>query len=138
VYFSYEFIFNNKFEPILKLLLGVSLRQLCQYVNRLPSPDHVIWFDPGFPSLIMNYEVADDFFFSGHTLVSFIFGVELLNSLNIYVKLYALFYMFIEIIFVLVSRSHYFMDIYGSISTYYMLSYFCDIYLIKFFNETWA
>lgn len=128
IYFFLEFIINNKIKPIILLIGGVILRQLCQYINRLPTPEYVLWFDPGFPTLIMNYKVTNDFFFSGHTLVSLIFGVELFLSNNIYVKLYSIFYMISEILFILTSRSHYFMDVYGAISTYFMMAYIYDNY----------
>jgi len=130
IYFFLEFIINNKIKPIVLLIGGVILRQLCQYINRLPMPKDVLWLDPGFPTLIMNYKVANDFFFSGHTLVSLIFGVELFLSNNIYVKMYSIFYMMMEILFVLASRSHYFMDVYGAVSTYFMMSYIYDNFMV--------
>ncbi len=130
IYFFLDFIFNNKIKPIVLLFAGVFLRQLCQYINRLPSPKDILWFDPGFPSIIMNYNVSNDFFFSGHTLVSLIFGMELLLSNNPFIKLYALIYMAIEVFFVLVSRAHYFIDIYGAISTYFMMNYFYNNFVL--------
>lgn len=130
VYFVYDFICNKNIKPIILLVGGVVLRQFCQHINRLPSPDNIIWYETNFPSLIMNYNVTDDFFFSGHTLVSLIFGIELLQIENIYVQGYAIFYMMVEILFVLCSRAHYFMDIYGAIGTYFMMLYFYDKYLL--------
>ncbi len=132
IYFFMDFIFNNNIRPIILLFGGVFLRQICQYINILPVPNDVLWFDPGFPSLIMNYNVSNDFFFSGHTLVSLIFGIELFLSNNIFIKIYALFYMMMEIFFVLVTRAHYFIDIYGAISTYFMMNYFYDICILYF------
>lgn len=125
-YFIYDFFANNNYRPMYLLILGVLLRQICQYINRLPTPSSVIWYDPGFPTFVMNYNVTDDFFFSGHTLTSFIFGIEIMSSKNLFVKLYAILYMFFEITFVLVTHAHYFMDIYGAIATYFMMRYFYD------------
>jgi len=124
IYFTYDFLINNNRQPILLLVIGVGLRQMCQFINRLPSPKDVIWFDPGFPSLIMNYQLGNDFFFSGHTLTALIFGFELFRSANFLVRVYSVFYMIVEIGFILVTRAHYFMDVYGAVSTYFMLSYF--------------
>ena len=124
IYFTYDFLINNNRKPMLLLMTAVGLRQICQFINRLPSPQQVIWFDPGFPSIIINYQLGNDFFFSGHTLTALIFGFELLKSNNSLVQLYSIFYMIFEISFVLLTRSHYFMDIYGAISTYFMLNYF--------------
>jgi hypothetical protein len=128
IYFACDFMINNNTKPILLLIVGIILRQICQCINRLPSPKDVIWFDPGFPTLLMNYNVKDDFFFSGHTLVSLIFGIELLNSPILMVQYYAIFFMCVEIMFVLCSRVHYFMDIYGAISTYFMMCFFYNMY----------
>ena len=126
VYYFYRFLRHDDIKPIILLISGVLLRQLCQFLNRSPSPDNVIWYDPGFPSIIMNYNVATDFFFSGHTLTALIFGIELLKSRYVSIKIYAVIYMLLEISFVLVTRSHYFMDIYAAFTTYFMLNYFYD------------
>jgi len=118
------------FRPIYMILCGICLRQLCQFINRLPSPNNVVWFDPGFPTLFMVYAAENDFFFSGHTLISLITGVSIyLNSVSYFAKFYAVFFIVYEIGFVIVSRSHYFMDIYAAISTYFMLNYFMDLLL---------
>lgn len=129
-YYAYAFIRYNNIKPIFLLLSGVLLRQLCQYVNRLPSPDNVIWHDPGIPSIIMNYNVTTDFFFSGHTLTALVLGMELFKSRYFSIKLYAIIYMICEITFVLVTKSHYFMDVYGAITTYFMLNYFFDYFTV--------
>jgi hypothetical protein len=129
IYYVYDFLINNNYRPMYLLTIGVILRQFCQYVNRLPSPENIIWFDPGFPTLIMNYNVVNDFFFSGHTLTALIFGFEMLQSKHIYVKIYAAFYMISEITFIFVTHAHYFMDVYGAISTYFMLRYFYDKFM---------
>lgn len=126
IYYVYDFIINRNYRPMHLILLGVILRQFCQYINRLPSPENVIWFDPGFPTLIMNYNVSNDFFFSGHTLTALVFGFEMLNSKYPLVKVYAILYMFCEITFIFVTYAHYFMDIYGAITTYFMMRYFYD------------
>ena len=127
IYYGYDFIINNNHRPMSLVIIGVLLRQLCQYINRLPTPENVIWFDPGFPTLIMNYKVTNDFFFSGHTLSALIFGFEMLTSQYLFIKLYAILYMIGEIGFVMVTRSHYFMDIYGATTTYFMMRYFYDM-----------
>ena len=44
-----------------------------QALCALPPPPNMIWHDPGFPSLLVTYAVASDFFFSGHTAIA-VFG----------------------------------------------------------------
>lgn len=118
-------LLNVNIQPFIIIFAGVVLRQLCQFMNKLPAPEGVIWYDPFVPSLIINYAVKNDFFFSGHTFAAITFGNMMLESRNKYIVVYAYVFMFSEIFFVLVSRAHYFMDVYAAISTYYMLEYFC-------------
>lgn len=124
LYLVYDFLANDNHKPIFILMGGLVARQLCQFINRLPIPNNLIWKDPGVPSLFVSYNVSNDFFFSGHTLISLIAGFEFVNSQYIILKLYGLFFMFYEISFVMVTYSHYFMDIYASIATYIMMNYF--------------
>jgi len=126
IYYVCDFLINNNCRPMYLLIAGIILRQFCQYVNRLPSPEQVIWFDPGFPPFIMNYKVTNDFFFSGHTLTALIFGIEMLNSEYFLIKTYAIMYMICEIAFIIVTRAHYSIDIYGAFTTYFMLRYFYE------------
>ena len=51
--------------PFLGLVLLLALRQMMQAICALPAPPNMIWHDPGFPSLLVTYHVANDFFFSG-------------------------------------------------------------------------
>ena len=60
-------IFGKSIRPFLALLILFAARQVCQYFCALPLPDGIIWSDPGMPSLLITYGVANDFFFSGHT-----------------------------------------------------------------------
>jgi len=123
-------VINDDSKPIFLIVFGVMLRQLCQYVNKLPTPQNMIWFDPHFPTFFMIYNTVNDFFFSGHTLISIITGATIYSQTsNTYVAIYAIFFIIYEILFVAASRSHYFMDIYAGISTYYMLNYFFDNYM---------
>lgn len=114
------------------LCCGFLFRQLCQFMNQLPPPTDFIWFDPGIPSALVTYHVAHDFFFSGHTLISLVLGTDLSNSSNKWVRLYGVLFIVYEITVILVTYSHYFMDVYGAIATYYMLSYFYDKWHAKF------
>ena len=116
-------IFDGEYRTPILLFAGIFLRQPCQYITKLPVPDQMIWFDPGFPTLFMVYDVQNDFFFSGHTLIAMIMGGDLLER-NIWCKIYGVFFIFYEIAFVLLTRSHYFMDVYAAVATYFMLRYF--------------
>lgn len=119
-------IFHNHPRPIFLFMTGIIIRQICQFINKLPPPDGMIWYDPGYYTLFIVYEVQYDFFFSGHTLTGLIFGFELLDSRYIILKSYGLFFMIYQIGFVLISKCHYFMDVYAAIATYFMLVYFYE------------
>jgi hypothetical protein len=121
---------NNLRLPIV-YLISITLRQICQFINRLPIPDHMIWFDPGLPTIFMVYEADNDFFFSGHTVTGLAAGVELIKYDNIFAKIYGLFFIIYQIVFVLITRCHYFMDVYAAIMTYFTVKYFYESYIEK-------
>jgi len=129
VYVILSSIINDDSRPIFLIVFGIISRQLCQFVNKLPTPQNMIWFDPHFPTFFMMYNTVNDFFFSGHTLISIITGVTIYyQTTNILVALYAILFIIYEISFVAISKSHYFMDIYAGASTYFMLNYIFDNY----------
>jgi membrane-associated phospholipid phosphatase len=63
--------------PFLGLLLVFGMRQISQGLCALPAPPGMIWHDPGFPSVVVTYAVANDFFFSGHTALAVYGAIEL-------------------------------------------------------------
>ncbi len=119
-------ILYNYPRPVVLFFIGITLRQVCQFINRLPIPDRIIWYDPGFPTLFMVYAAENDFFFSGHTLTALIFGLELFDSKYLSAKIYGIFFIIYQIFFVMVTRTHYFMDVYAATATYFMISYFYE------------
>lgn len=122
-----KFLFLNEYKTPLILLVGIILRQLCQITTKLPKPKYLLWFDPGFPSLFVTYNVTSDFFFSGHTFFSLAVGLDFFQNDYMLVKLYALVFIFLEISFVIVTHSHYWMDVYSAIVTYFSILYFLNL-----------
>ena len=59
-------LLGGSVRPFLGLIILMSLRQLMQALCALPTPPHMIWRYPGFPSLLVTYNVGNDYFFSGH------------------------------------------------------------------------
>lgn len=109
-------IFGPSIRPFLGLIVLFSLRQICQGLSPLPAPDGMIWRDPGFPSLLVTYGVANDFFFSGHTAIATLGAVELARLGKrwwIVGSILALF----EVATVIVLRAHYTMDVYTGLVT---------------------
>lgn len=74
-------ILGATMRPFVGLLVVFALRQLTQALCVLPAPEGMIWRSPGVPSLLVTYQVANDFFFSGHTAIA-VFGATQLARLS--------------------------------------------------------
>src|SRR2546423_12123261 len=70
-------ILGSSLRPFIALFILFGLRQICQSISTMPKPTGVIWRHPGFPSLLVTYDVSNDFFFSGHTAVAVLGALEL-------------------------------------------------------------
>lgn len=104
-------VFGGSFTPFIALLLLFSLRQICQAICTLPPPPGMIWRNPGCPSLLVTYEVGNDFFFSGHTALAVLGALTLAQAGPAWVGVAAVVVACGEIATVLVLRAHYTLDI---------------------------
>jgi hypothetical protein len=108
-------ILGPTIRPFLGLLAIFALRQAAQATTALPAQDGMIWHYPGFPSLLVTYGVASDFFFSGHTAIAVWGGLEIgrleWRGAAILGALVALF----EVSTVIVLRAHYTMDVFTGV-----------------------
>jgi PAP2 superfamily C-terminal len=112
VFLLSSWIFRASARPFLGLVIVLGLRQIMQALVALPAPPNAIWHYPGFPSLLVTYGVANDYFFSGHTAIAVLGATELarlgrrwLTALGIVIVLF-------EVTTVLVLRAHYTMDVF--------------------------
>ena len=105
-------IFGATMRPFLALLMLFLLRQICQGLSPLPAPTGMIWHHPGFPSLLVTYQVANDFFFSGHTAIATIGAIEM-GRIGRRWWLPAVLLLLFEATTVIVLRAHYTMDVYA-------------------------
>ena len=71
----------------------------------------MIWRKPGFPGLFVTYNVANDFFFSGHTAVATLGAIELAHVAPPWMGVLGAVIAVGEGLTVLVLRAHYTMDV---------------------------
>ncbi len=97
--------------PFLGLLLVFLFRQISQAFCALPIPPNMIWRYPGFPSLLVTYDVANDFFISGHTAIAVLGAIEVSRILPWWCGAVAGLLALGEAVLVIILRAHYTMDV---------------------------
>ena len=110
-----RWLFGRSVRPFLGLFLLMVLRQCVQGLSALPAPDGMIWHYPGFPSLLVTYSVASDFFFSGHTAIAAFAATELARLKKAWLTILGVALAVFEIATVLILRAHYTMDVFTGI-----------------------
>src|SRR2546427_3665752 len=98
--------------PFLGLVLLLVLRQIMQAICALPAPPSMIWHYPGFPSLLVTYSVAGDYFFSGHTAIAVFAATEVARLRKRWLTVLSVLIVLFEMVTVLVLRAHYTMDVF--------------------------
>jgi hypothetical protein len=122
-----RWIFAGTVRPFLGLALLLGLRQVMQALCALPAPPNMIWRYPGFPSLFVTYNVANDYFFSGHTGIAVFGAIELARFRRNYLTALAITVVFFEIVTVLVLRAHYTMDVFTGLVAALWIAAVCDV-----------
>jgi hypothetical protein len=110
-----RWLFGGSVRPFLGLFTLMALRQVMQAICALPVPSNMIWHYPGFPSLLVTYHVANDFFFSGHTAIAVFGALEISRLRRNWLTIAAVLVVLFEIATVLVLRAHYTMDVFTGI-----------------------
>lgn len=125
IFLLVRWLFGPSVRPFLGLVLLLGLRQLLQAICALPSPPNMIWHYPGFPSLLVTYNVGNDFFFSGHTAIAVFGGIELARLGKRWLTIVAAGIVVFEILTVLVLRAHYTMDVFTGLLAAIVVAQFC-------------
>jgi hypothetical protein len=110
-----SWLFGGSVRPFLGLVFLMLLRQFLQALCSLPVPAGMIWHYPGFPSLLVTYHVANDFFFSGHTAIAVFGALELSRFHQKWLTASAILLVLFEVAAVLALRAHYTMDVFTGI-----------------------
>lgn len=121
-----RWLFGPSVRPFLGLVLLLGLRQVMQAICALPTPPNMIWHYPGFPSLLVTYNVGNDFFFSGHTAIAVFGGIELARLGKQWLTALAIAIVLFEIATVLILRAHYTMDVFTGLLAAICVAQFCS------------
>lgn len=121
-----QWIFRGRLRPFLGLVIVLGLRQVMQALVSLPAPPNAIWHYPGFPSLLVTYGVANDYFFSGHTAIAVLGATELARLRRPWLTAVAVCVVVFEIATVLVLRAHYTMDVFTGMVTGLLAAHLAD------------
>ena len=121
-----QWIFRGSMRPFLGLAIVLGLRQIMQALVSLPAPPNAIWHYPGFPSLLVTYGVANDYFFSGHTAIAVLAATEMVRFRRPWVTVMAACIVVFEIATVLVLRAHYTMDVFTGMVTGLLAAHLAD------------
>src|SRR5207245_5600751 len=117
-----RWLFGGSVRPFFGLFLLMALRQVMQAICTLPPPPNMIWHYPGFPSMLVTYHVANDFFFSGHTAIAVFGAIELSRLRRNWVTAAAVLLVFFEVATVLILRAHYTMDVFAGIAAAFWIA----------------
>jgi hypothetical protein len=112
-----KWILGASARPFLALVMVLGLRQIMQGLVALPAPPNAIWHYPGFPSLLVTYSVANDYFFSGHTAIAVLAATEMARFGRRWLTAVGVLIVLFEVVAVLVLRAHYTMDVFTGIVT---------------------
>jgi hypothetical protein len=128
VFLLLRWLLGASIRPFLGLFLLMLMRQIVQAFCALPRPPNMIWHYPGFPSLLVTYSVAGDFFFSGHTAIAVFAATEIAQLKKHWLTAAAIFVVLFEIAAVIVLRAHYTMDVFaGAIAALWVASFVGDL-----------
>ncbi len=119
-------IFRGEARPFLALVIVLGLRQVMQACVALPTPPDAIWHSPGFPSLLVTYGVANDYFFSGHTAIAVLGATELARLGKRWLTILGVGIVLFEAAAVLILRAHYSMDVFTGLITGLYAAYLAD------------
>src|SRR2546429_6109808 len=112
VFLLLSWLFGESVRPFLGLFLLMVTRQIVQAFCALPAPPNMIWHYPGFPSVLVTYSVAGDFFFSGHTAIAVFAATEVARLKNNWLTAFAILVAIFEVAAVIVLRAHYTIDVF--------------------------
>ncbi|MDG0818118.1 phosphatase PAP2-related protein [Bdellovibrio svalbardensis] len=117
IFLIVQTLLGTSVRPLLALLVLFTLRQINQAITVLPTPEGMIWRNPGVPSLFVTYGVSNDLFFSGHTALAVLGALEIAQLGGGLFLALAIAVVIFEVATVILLRAHWTMDVFaGAIS----------------------
>jgi hypothetical protein len=126
-----RWLFGGSSRPFVGLIIVLGLRQIMQALIALPAPPNAIWHYPGFPSLLVTYGVSNDYFFSGHTAIAVLGGIELARFGRRWLTAVGALVVLFEVATVLALRAHYTMDVFTGAVTAFLAAHLADSFSRK-------
>lgn len=112
---GYWLLYSRSWRFLIVMLLFYGIRSLVQATFQLGFPEGYIWSSPGFPSLVVAYDKTNDFFYSGHVGMPIIAALEWKKNGFIWPFVGCILVCIIEGFTVLITRTHYSIDIFAGI-----------------------
>jgi len=122
VFMIADTIVTRNIRPFLTFSLFFVLRQTMQLLISLPLPPDVIWHYPGFPSLLQNYSIINDLYFSGHAGISLIVALEMSSFGKKWLTILGFSICALECFLVIAMQIHYTMDVFTAIMTVFCIT----------------
>ena len=121
----YWLFFTKSWRMIAAILMFYGCRAVIQMVFQFSFPEGFIWEYPGFPSLVVNYDRTNDFFYSGHVGMPLIAALEWRKNGYKMPAIACIFASCFEGFTVFITRVHYTIDIIAGVvfaHYFYMIS----------------
>lgn len=113
IFLIVQALFGPSVRPLLALLVLFTLRQINQAITVLPTPEGMIWRNPGVPSIFVTYDVSNDLFFSGHTALAVLGALEIAQLGGGSFTALACLIVAFEVVTVILLRAHWTMDVFA-------------------------
>jgi hypothetical protein len=112
---------GTSWRAITNFILFFGIRNLCvQSLILLEYYDTYLFQDPGFPSIVVPFQRAPDFFYSGHAGSAMILALQFEILGYVHLKYFGIFLSFYEGFVMMVTRTHYSIDvIFGMLMAHY-------------------
>jgi len=116
-------VFEEGYQTMASVIVLVLLRQLCQFSVNLPIPHGIFWSDPGIPSIVVDYDVVNDFFFSGHTSLTVLTTLVMIRWHHSKAALVMTIASIYQMFYLLVFRVHYTVDVIAGLFAPFFVEY---------------